>query len=140
MYVNVEESFSGFEVRFGGEEFEWMLAQFKDLIPHPYRRYKADGRYWYVREEGRRFLEKWVERCQQAQEKQNRSYEPPPPRQNDDDPYAVLHLRSSAPKKLIESARKILLVSAHPDAGGSHELACKINRAADEALQRRGAA
>jgi hypothetical protein len=46
-----------------------------------------------------------------------------------EDAYRVLHLYPTAPPELVQAAHRILIKQVHPDAGGSHEDAVRINAA-----------
>jgi hypothetical protein len=43
--------------------------------------------------------------------------------------YEVLHLRPTAPPELVASAHRVMARLSHPDTGGSHEAAVKVNAA-----------
>jgi hypothetical protein len=45
------------------------------------------------------------------------------------DPFAVLHLRPTAPVELIEASYRVLARLHHPDCGGSHEAMQAVNGA-----------
>jgi hypothetical protein len=45
------------------------------------------------------------------------------------DHYAVLHLLPSAPPEVVKAAWRALIAREHPDAGGEHAAATRINRA-----------
>ncbi len=53
------------------------------------------------------------------------------------DPYAVLHLRPSAPPELVTAAHRVLARIHHPDVGGSTAAMQAINAAADAIGTRR---
>ncbi|XP_022747521.1 mitochondrial import inner membrane translocase subunit TIM14-1-like [Durio zibethinus] len=48
----------------------------------------------------------------------------------------ILGVRESTPTEKIKEAHRRLMVANHPDAGGSHYLASKINEAKDMMLRR----
>jgi len=45
--------------------------------------------------------------------------------------YRTLHLQETAPRELVEAARRVLAKRSHPDAGGDEETMRAINAAAD---------
>jgi hypothetical protein len=139
--------------------FHEAVESFKGHLYEDERRYDPDGRRWLVKdcdnfifwcEYARENLCADVEdsrntyRQQQEQTRREEYKRPRPPKVDElSKAFETLHLRESAPVRLIEAARRLLLVEVHPDKeGGNHEAAVMINRAADEILRerRKGAA
>ena len=59
---------------------------------------------------------------------------PPPPKQPplSSGPYAVLHLTNDAPLEIAEAAYRAAMRQQHPDVGGSHEAAKRLNAAIEQ--------
>ncbi len=111
--------------------------------------YDGDARAWVVPPRQRERLAQWADswftdaaQSWQAerddtwgagQRQQRQQQEPPPtadpPRSTLDEAYGILHLRPSAPLRVVEAAYRALAKQTHPDAGGSHEAQKAINSA-----------
>src|SRR5215475_4211569 len=151
MKITINENRSEFRVRLTAsdrEVFDWMLSEFKSWVPKSYRRYDADAGRWFVDKYLRQQLRAWlhqmgdaratiIEDSEEDYSANHRQHEQHQSRRANqrqkssaDEAYETLHLLPTAPVKLIEAARRVLLVECHPDKGGNHEEAVSINRAA----------
>ena len=158
MKIIISENRSGFHIRLMAsdrEAFDWMLTDFKSWLPKSYRHYDADCGRWFVDKCQHQRLSAWLHQMDNAgatiiedreedysanhRQRERRQSQKTDRRQKSstDEAYEALHLLPTAPVKLIEAARRILLVECHPDKGGSHEAAVSINRAADELIKQR---
>lgn len=128
------------------------IEDLKGHIPLHGRRWTPEGKFWWIEAAyvnlAARLAEGYfeVDHIDAPRAGQQRAYTaPPPPRPLHPDPYATLHLLSSAPPELIEAAARALAKLHHPDLKPAHEKAratatmARINRAAED-LRRRGVA
>ncbi len=121
--------------------FKMMIEALKGYIPACNRVYVPERKTWRVDGYAHDCLQGWVDYCRSTFDariewlgESYADYEPewtppPPPRQKASDPFAVLHLRETAPDFLIRAVYKCLSRQLHPDAGGSHEEMVKLNAA-----------
>jgi hypothetical protein len=133
---------SGYSLTFRGGNFSPCVSTLKEFIHAYSRSYEPTTRKWCIDEDAYAQLFQWLDYAHaelgarvEWQTSSDRKREkppeppPPPPRQKASDPFAVLHLRETAPDFLIRAVYKCLSRQLHPDAGGSHEEMVKLNAA-----------
>jgi hypothetical protein len=122
--------------------FKMMIEALKDYVPACNRVYVPERKTWRVDGYAHDCLHGWLAYARatfnariewigetDADPEREWTPPPPPPRQKAGDPFAVLHLRETAPDFLIRAVYKCLSRQLHPDAGGSHEEMVKLNAA-----------
>jgi len=134
-WAEVEEAGPRLLVRWGGEGFDEIKADFRRRFPrHRDAVYLPEQRAWSLPREHMRHLEAWLalwfEEEAVAWERPARR---PAPAQALAlaSSYKVLYLSEGAPAELVEAARRVLAKRHHPDAGGTDEAMAAINAAAD---------
>jgi len=132
-WAEVEEAGSRLLVRWGGEGFDQVKADFRRRFPrHRDAVYLPDQRAWSVPREHMRHLQAWLALFF---EEQATTWERPIPPQTRAvalaPAYRTLYLVEGVPAELVEAARRVLAKRYHPDAGGTDEAMAAINAAAD---------
>ncbi len=136
-WAEVEEAGPRLLVRWGGEGFDQVKADFRRRFPrHRDAIYSPERRAWSVPREYLRRLEAWAAMWfdDEATTWERQAAAPTVPATA----YQVLCLTPDAPSELVEAARRILAKRYHPDAGGTDEAMAAINRAADVLLAAAG--
>jgi len=133
-WAEVEEAGSRLLVRWGGAGFDEIKADFRRRFPrHRDAVYLPEQRAWSIPREHMRRLEAWLalwfDEDAVAWERPTRPA--PAPALALASSYRVLHLQETAPRELVEAARRTLARLHHPDAGGTDEAMAAINAAAD---------
>jgi hypothetical protein len=140
------------------DEWHEILDAFKEaFVPHAERSFRESDKTWSVPLRCRTRLHKWADAYfsatyqvwedeeDEAEEEprasrsgqRDRSGGPRPCGSSLEEAYRVLHLLPSAPNEVLDAAHRALIKVHHPDCGGSHEEAVKINRAMDEIRRHR---
>jgi len=137
-WAEVEEAGPRLLVRWGGEGFDQVKADFRRLFPrHRDAIYLPEERAWSLPREHMRRLEAWLAMwfAQEAVTWERPARRPAPaPALALAPAYRVLYLVEGAPAELVEAARRVLAKRYHPDAGGTDEAMAAINAAADRIL------
>jgi len=137
-WAEVEEAGSRLLVRWGGEGFDQVKADFRRRFPrHRDAVYLPEQRAWSLPREHMRGLQAWLalwfsEEAVAWQRPTRR----PAPAPTLAPAYRTLYLVEGAPAELVEAARRVLAKRHHPDAGGDEETMRAINAAADLLLKR----
>ncbi len=135
--------------------FKSLIDALKNFVSPVYRKYEPNARKWVVGEPATESFRGWLAYARatfnariqwigETDADPEREWTPPPPprppRSKAGDPFAVLHLRETAPDFLIRAVYKCLSRQLHPDAGGSHEDMVKLNAAYAQLAQGQKAA
>lgn len=128
--------------------FRLAISMLKSFVNAYYRAYHPEMKVWNVAGAANESFFRWlsyvrvhchaqVEWLSGAEaENETRGKWSPPREEAQLDPYAVLHLRESAPEVVIRAAYRALALICHPDRGGDAEEMRRINLAY-ETLERR---
>jgi hypothetical protein len=139
--IIVSRGTSGYSLTFRGGNFSPCVSTLKEFIHAYSRSYEPTTRKWFIDEDAYDQLFQWldyahaelgarVEWQTSSDRTREKPPEPPPAKPKTIDPYAVLHLRETAPPELIRAAFKCLAAIFHPDKpGGDEERMKAINRA-----------
>jgi len=146
--IHIGRVYSGYHVTFRGGNFSPCVSTLKEFIHAYSRSYEPTTRRWFVDEDAYAQLFQWLDyahaelgaRVEWQTPNQRKEQPKPSPRQKASDPFAVLHLRETAPDFLIRAVYKCLSRQLHPDAGGSHEDMVKLNAAYAQLAQGQKAA
>jgi hypothetical protein len=124
--IHVSRVYSGYHVTFRGGNFSPCVSTLKEFIHAYSRSYEPTTRKWFIDEDAYAQLFQWldyahaelgarVEWQTSSDRTREKPPEPPPAKPKTIDPYAVLHLRETAPPELVRAAFKCLATIFHPD-------------------------
>jgi hypothetical protein len=139
---------------------EWYAIKeaFKEtFLPHAERSYRESDKTWSVPLRCRKRLHEWADEHFSAvdqvwedeaddqdneprasrSDQRNSSSGPRPYSSSLDEAYRVLHLLPTAPNEVLDAVHRALIKVHHPDCGGSHDDAVRINRAMEEIRKHR---
>ena len=139
------------------DSYEWheILDAFKEaFVPHAERSFRESDKTWSLPLRCRTRLHKWADAYFSATYQVWEDEEDEEPRasrseQRDstggaraygsalEEAYRVLHLLPTAPNEVLDAVHRTLIKIHHPDCGGSHEEAVRINLAMQEIRRHR---
>jgi hypothetical protein len=139
--IKITNSSDGYGVKIFAPEssvFAFAIAELKDIIPAPFRRYEPAAKTWRITEPD--LLDEWLDRLRGEYSVEfdgEQQAGPAQPSFNPASPFKTLYLLPNAPPEVVKAAYKALAKIHHPDARGNSEKMIEINRAFEVITQNR---